>query len=62
MNEIEPSWVLDNVEVKKTGRVAKRTLTSGKLDIQVEVTPVYQMSGSWKKWVRETDLFEIAND
>jgi hypothetical protein len=56
----EKQYVLDNVEVRKTGRSAERTLTSGKIDVQVEVTPVHQTTGSWKKWVREKELFEVV--
>lgn len=55
------TYVYDNVEVKLTGRKAQKTLPSGKSDVQLEITPVHTISGSWKKWVREKDLFEIVN-
>lgn len=62
-NEINPqTFVFDGVEVRKTGRTAKRRLTSGKEDIQVEVTPVHTTSGSWKKWARENELYEVCGD
>ncbi len=56
------TYVLDNVEVEKTGREATRTLKSNKVDALVEVTPVDRNVGSWKKWVREVELFEVEGD
>jgi hypothetical protein len=58
----EKSYVYDNTEVRKTGRKAEKTLTSGKKDIQFEVTPKNQVNGVWKKWVRDSDLYEVADD
>lgn len=58
----QKSWVFEGIEVTKTGRKAQRALPSGKLDIQIEVTPVHNINGSWKKWTRESDLFEIINE
>lgn len=55
----EKTYVLDNVEVRKTGRTAERKLKSGKVDHLLEVTPVNEHVGSWKKWVREEELFEV---
>lgn len=56
------TFVFDNTEVFKTGRKATRTLPSGKLDTQVEVTPVHSTSGSWKRWARETELFQVVTE
>lgn len=56
------TYVYDNAEVKKTGRTASKTLKSGAKDHLVEVTPVDPMVGSWKKWVREIELFEVSQD
>ena len=54
------TYVFDGVEVQKTGRTAKRKLKSGKFDELVEVTPENQNVGTWKKWAREADLFEVG--
>ena len=54
------SFVYENVEVIKTGRCANKTLPSGKKDTLFEITPKHSTSGSWKKWVRQTELFEIT--
>lgn len=60
MSEVVPSWVYDGVEVTKTGRVAHNTTRSGKPLELVEVTPVDQrLVGTWKKWAKETDLYEV---
>jgi hypothetical protein len=53
------TYVYDNVEVEKTGRTAAKTLKSSKVDVLVEITPTNPTQGTWKKWVRETDLFEV---
>lgn len=58
--ELTPQrYVYDNVEVVKTGRTAKKALRSGKVDELVEITPVESMDGTWKKWVRDVELFEV---
>ncbi len=62
MEDKEKTYVFDNTEVRKTGRVAKRTLKSNNVDIQIEVTPVHMTSGAWKKWTRENELFEIVGE
>lgn len=54
------TYVFENVEVEKTGRTAQRKLKSGKTDELVEVTPADQNTGTWKKWAREADLFEVG--
>jgi hypothetical protein len=55
----EQTYVFEGVEVRKTGRRAQNKLKSGKIDEIVEVTPVDNMVGSWKKWTREDMLFEV---
>lgn len=52
-------YVYDNVEVVKTGRSAQKPLRSGKVDELFEITPVEHIDGTWKKWVREIELFEV---
>jgi hypothetical protein len=60
MSEIIPSWVYDGAEVVKTGRRAQQTTRSGKPLELIEITPLDQrMVGTWKKWVREQELYEI---
>lgn len=59
------TYVLDNIEVKKTGRVAVKpapTLGTIKQPKLVEVTPANEDDGSWKKWVHENALFEIKTE
>lgn len=53
------SYVYENVEVVKTGKLASKKLRSGKEDILCEVTPKDNSIGTWKKWVRPDDLFEV---
>jgi hypothetical protein len=52
-------YVYENTEVKKTGRTAERKLNSGKMDVLYEITPVQGFDGSWKKWIRDVDLFIV---
>jgi hypothetical protein len=61
MTDSTKTWVYDNVEVTKTGRIAQNKTRSGKSLELVEITPVDQrMVGTWKKWVRDTDLYEVV--
>ena len=53
------TYVYDGTEVKKTGRIAHKKLTSGKVIILSEITPVHQLSGTWLKWVQDDQLFQI---
>lgn len=53
------TYVYENIEVRKTGRKAERKLKSGKVDVVIEITPMDQTIGSWKKWVVEDALFEV---
>jgi hypothetical protein len=53
------TYLHEDVEVMKTGRTATRKLRSNKVDERVEITPVEKFDGTWKKWVRLTDLYEI---
>lgn len=63
--------VYQDTEIKLTGRKAtkhigtggvRRTATRGNLDIKVEITPVDISTGSWKKWVKQEDLYIITED
>ncbi len=58
------SYVHNDTEVKLTGRTAERQIKGarGKAGTSVmlhEITPVDIESGSWRKWVRMIDLYEI---
>lgn len=52
------AYVLQDAEVKLTGRTAVRTV-AGRTNELVEVTPVDPDNGTWKKWVMRGALFEI---
>ncbi len=60
MSDQEQTYVYENTEVRKTGREAEKKLKSGSVDKLVEITPIDSMVGSWKKWVREAELFEVT--
>jgi len=53
---------LDDIEVVFTGRNAKRKLKNDRVDERHEVTPAQSEQGTWKKWVRITDLYEIEEE
>ena len=55
------TYVYENTEVVKTGRQAAKKLRSGKDDALVEIEPKDSSVGSWKKWVREDDLFTVLS-
>jgi hypothetical protein len=55
-------YVYDNSEVKLTNRKSEKTLGSGKKDVLYEITPIDPFVGSWKKWVRLTDLYKIVDE
>lgn len=59
MEKSTKRYVYENVEVKLTGRVAQRKLRSGKSDTKYEITPANQKDGTWQKWVRLQELFEV---
>ena len=67
MTTEQPTYVHDGVEVKLTGREARkesqRRTTRGRtprVEILVEIQPVDVDSGTWKKWVKKEELFEIS--
>lgn len=61
-------YVYDNVEVVMTGRTAKKERrtttrrTAAAPSVLYEITPANLESGSWKKWVKMSDLYEIVGD
>lgn len=61
------TYIHEGVEVKLTGRTAKKTTTirtiSGKVpsvNVLIEIAPVDKESGSWKKWVKKEELYKIS--
>lgn len=57
--QVDNLYLYDGVLVVRTGRTALRILKSGKKDELIEITPSDQMIGSWKKWVRESELYTV---
>lgn len=55
------TYVLNDTEVRMTGRVAKRQGPGNKETTLVEVTPADEDNGTWKKWVPMSTLFEIQS-
>ena len=57
------TYLLNNIEVKPTGRKAKKEIKRriGEATSKVlhEVTPVDQELGSWKQWVSLDELFVV---
>ena len=67
MTTEKQTYVHDGVEVELTGRDAQkktsRRTTRGRIDgvdILVEITPVDKETGTWKKWVKKEELYEIS--
>lgn len=52
-------YVYNGTEVLLTGRVAEKDLRRG-TDVLYEVKPHDLENGSWRKWVRPTDLYVIT--
>jgi len=65
------TYIYDNTEVVMTGRtavkaVAKTKRRSGRSPVSTdrlyEVKPADPENGTWKKWVRQRDLYEIQKE
>jgi len=56
---VKTTYVLGDTEVRRTGREAVKPAPGGKKMIVVEVEPVHEYDGTWKKWVTPTSLFEV---
>lgn len=67
-NMDDSTYVFGDLEVKLTGREATKTLeakgrrTENKTFTLYEITPSDAEEGSWKKWVKITDLYEIGGE
>lgn len=61
------TYVYENVEVVLTSRTAERSVgrttkrTTPRIDLLVEIRPKDKADGSWKKFVRMTDLYKIVD-
>lgn len=53
------TFILNDTEVRLTGRKAVRAAV-GRSQELVEVTPVDEDNGNWKKWVPRATLFQVA--
>lgn len=64
----EKTYVYDNAEVKLTGRKAQKKVNSRgrggetKIHELVEITPADLENGSWKRWVKMAELYEVLQD
>lgn len=57
------TYVYEGTEVEKTGRCATKTikLTSRSFtETMFEIQPVDKTGPTWKRWVKETDLFTVT--
>ena len=53
------TFVFGETEVKKTGRIATKPMAGGKTLTLVEITPVNDYDGTWKKFVSTNALLTI---
>lgn len=60
--EKKKTYLLEDTEIILTGRKAQRTLRNNKIDERFEVRPAETINGSWKKWVRMSDLYKIEEE
>ena len=54
-------YILGETEVKLTGRKATRQGPGTRINEIVEVTPMNEDEGTWKKWVQQSLLFKIES-
>jgi hypothetical protein len=57
----EQTYVHGETEVKKTGRVATKPMMGNRVLEMVEITPVNDYDGNWKKFVNPTSLLTIVD-
>lgn len=57
----EKTYVHGEDEVRLTGRKAEKPAGPNKVMTLVEITPVNEWAGTWKKWVSPQVLFEIKD-
>lgn len=58
---LEKKYIYNELEVVLTGRTAiKRVGLRGRQDILYEIEPLNKEDGSFKKWIRMGELYEIT--
>lgn len=55
------TYIFEETEVKLTGRKAARPTASGKQVELVEITPVNEYDGTWKKWTSMNVLYKVQD-
>ncbi len=61
MEKLEPiSFVFGDTEVKKTGRIATKPGINNTTLTLIEITPVSEFEGTWKKFVSPNALLTIS--
>lgn len=64
------TYIFNDTEVKLTGRIAEKAIPvivrnkenkKPKISTLYEITPLDKELGSWKKWIRLVDLYEIKS-
>lgn len=53
------NYIYENMEVRSTGRIAKKKSDPDGKFMLIEVTPINEDDGTWIKWVPARDLYEI---
>ncbi len=56
------SFVHGETEVKKTGRKATKPMVGNKILELVEITPINEFDGTWKKFVNPNTLLTIVDE
>lgn len=56
------TFVHGEIEVKKTGRKATKPLVGGKTMELVEIIPLNEYDGTWKKFVNPNTLLTIVGE
>ena len=54
------TYVMGDAEVKLTGRTASRQVGAKQQEL-VEVTPIDENQGTWKKWTPLSSLFKVGS-
>jgi hypothetical protein len=60
MNPDSNTYILQDIEIRLTGRTAERAALGGKNQVLVEVQPADEDHGTWKKWVPKATLFLVV--
>ena len=62
------TYVHNGIEVVTTGRTAHKKIegrgrrVASRIDLLHEITPADAEQGSWKKWVRKEELYQITEN